>query len=378
MRCKAWNCAFLAGGVVAAMGAGAASGQSFQDGDLYLLSASLPNSPHAGMIRIDQSTWQVTVVCYSSTFSSGQGSYDAFRDRIIVPHMPSGPGLGAVAADGTFTEIPDAGSSANNVAASTDGRIYFVVNSNHLRFVDTDGSVHDVYDANAALATIPTTFTSMWYDAGTRSLFVGEGFGTAMVIEKISLSQTGDHITGRTSCPAASSIPSGSIKEFSTGPSGTFFVAIDDNSNNTLGRLQLFDPVAMSCSVFATTGYFGVGGEVAGAYLSNSGLGLALDTLNDELRVYHQGETGAGTIVANSGVSSGGGSGELCQFVVIHRGCRADFNQDGFVDFFDFSDFVTCFEDGQCPPGTSADYNGDGFADFFDFSDFVTDFETGC
>ena len=58
--------------------------------------------------------------------------------------------------------------------------------------------------------------------------------------------------------------------------------------------------------------------------------------------------------------------------------CRADFNNDGFLDFFDFNDFVTCFEGGDCPPGQSADYNGDGFPDFFDFNDFIDDFEAGC
>ncbi len=58
--------------------------------------------------------------------------------------------------------------------------------------------------------------------------------------------------------------------------------------------------------------------------------------------------------------------------------CPADFNDDGFLDFFDFDDFVVCFEGGACPPGKSGDYNGDGFADFFDYDDFVVDFETGC
>ena len=58
--------------------------------------------------------------------------------------------------------------------------------------------------------------------------------------------------------------------------------------------------------------------------------------------------------------------------------CPADFNGDGFVDIYDFTDFVTCFEGGDCPPGTSADFNGDGFADIYDFTDFVTAFETGC
>lgn len=58
--------------------------------------------------------------------------------------------------------------------------------------------------------------------------------------------------------------------------------------------------------------------------------------------------------------------------------CAADFNGDGFVDFFDFDEFVQCFEGSACPPGKSADFNGDGFADFFDYDDFVAVFEAGC
>ena len=54
----------------------------------------------------------------------------------------------------------------------------------------------------------------------------------------------------------------------------------------------------------------------------------------------------------------------------------ADFNGDGFVDFFDYDDYVACFE-GTCPPGLDADFNGDGFVDFFDYDDFVFAFE-GC
>ena len=58
--------------------------------------------------------------------------------------------------------------------------------------------------------------------------------------------------------------------------------------------------------------------------------------------------------------------------------CPADFNGDGFPDIYDFTDFVTCFETGVCPPGRTADFNNDGFADISDFTDFVTAFETGC
>jgi hypothetical protein len=58
--------------------------------------------------------------------------------------------------------------------------------------------------------------------------------------------------------------------------------------------------------------------------------------------------------------------------------CPADFNSDGFADFFDYDAYVECFETGVCPPGKSADFNGDGFADFFDYDDFVFAFEAGC
>jgi hypothetical protein len=64
------------------------------------------------------------------------------------------------------------------------------------------------------------------------------------------------------------------------------------------------------------------------------------------------------------------------QFVDLSA-CPADFNGDGFVDFFDYDDYVACFE-GSGAPGCNADFNGDGFVDFFDYDDFVAGFEAGC
>jgi hypothetical protein len=61
--------------------------------------------------------------------------------------------------------------------------------------------------------------------------------------------------------------------------------------------------------------------------------------------------------------------------VVAGDSCPADFNHDGSVDFFDYDDFVVCFEDPNCPGG---DFNRDGSVDFFDYDDFVVAFETGC
>jgi hypothetical protein len=58
--------------------------------------------------------------------------------------------------------------------------------------------------------------------------------------------------------------------------------------------------------------------------------------------------------------------------------CAADFNSDGFIDFFDYDDFVNCFETEVCPPGKTADVNLDGFVDFFDYDDYVAAFQVGC
>jgi hypothetical protein len=71
--------------------------------------------------------------------------------------------------------------------------------------------------------------------------------------------------------------------------------------------------------------------------------------------------------------SNSNGRADVCE-----PACAVDFNQDGFVDFFDFDDYVACFEGSACPPGRSADFNNDGFVDFFDFDDFVLAFEAGC
>jgi hypothetical protein len=58
--------------------------------------------------------------------------------------------------------------------------------------------------------------------------------------------------------------------------------------------------------------------------------------------------------------------------------CPADWNLDGFLDFFDYDEFVRCFETADCGWRGSADFNEDGFADFFDYDAFVEAFENGC
>jgi hypothetical protein len=79
-------------------------------------------------------------------------------------------------------------------------------------------------------------------------------------------------------------------------------------------------------------------------------------------------EIAAGTLAD----SNGDGIADVC------APCAADFNGDGFLDFFDYDAFVACFEGAACPPGKTADFNNDQFVDFFDYDAFVLSFETGC
>jgi glucose/arabinose dehydrogenase len=64
--------------------------------------------------------------------------------------------------------------------------------------------------------------------------------------------------------------------------------------------------------------------------------------------------------------------GEL--FQVIGRICRADLNEDGELDFFDFLEFQDLFAAGD----PRADFTGDGVLDFFDFLEFQNAFAAGC
>ncbi len=73
-----------------------------------------------------------------------------------------------------------------------------------------------------------------------------------------------------------------------------------------------------------------------------------------------------------------GGYTDICGLdeiaVVVRHICRADFNGDGTVDFFDYLDFVDAFSINW----PTADFNADGVIDFFDYLDFVDRLSSGC
>lgn len=131
--------------------------------------------------------------------------------------------------------------------------------------------------------------------------------------------------------------------------------------------------------------YSGPTGKVGGLFVPGSNIHLRVEVKGSVYSAYLNGSPTPATSVDTGEVITGrfglydytGGNQEFDN-VMVESSCPSDFNGDGFVDIFDFTDFVTCFEGGECPPGRTADFNGDGFADVYDFTDFVTQFEAGC
>jgi hypothetical protein len=149
------------------------------------------------------------------------------------------------------------------------------------------------------------------------------------------------------------------------------------------------------------TGYIRIPADGMYTFFTNSDDGSRL-WIGNTLVVDNNGLHGmlerSGTIGLRAGVhalkveffENGGGAGLIASYespqltkrtipaTALLRPCAADFNADGFVDFFDFDDFVACFDGTRCPLGQSDDFNDDGFTDFFDFDDFVNAFGSGC
>ncbi len=127
--------------------------------------------------------------------------------------------------------------------------------------------------------------------------------------------------------------------------------------------------------VFDTTGT--LGGTTANAEWNVQGGAGNVEALPrpSKFRMFVGGQ-GNGNVVAMDNVSFTPGD-SLCVTDMAAK-CPADFNNDTSVDFFDYDDFVVCFEGGVCPPCATADFNNDTAVDFFDYDDFVVAFETPC
>ncbi len=76
------------------------------------------------------------------------------------------------------------------------------------------------------------------------------------------------------------------------------------------------------------------------------------------------------TVVA---IEDSGNAAILNETVTLNT-CQADLNNDGALNFFDVSAFLSAYSSGDI----LADFNDDGTLNFFDVSAFLTEFNTGC
>jgi hypothetical protein len=282
--------------------------------------------------------------------------------------------LRLLAANGSISTLgtPALNSAALLPAAVGDGRIYFFHNggaAGGLAMVDSLGVCSDVLnEAGTATATAADATYAMFWDTTTGTLLLGQDRpGGDNGLERLTLTADGRRVVSR----AQMTFPDPSLSElivgFSAGPNGTVFMALDDNTNGATSRLKTVNVGAMTVASYAVTGYSGVGGEIAGAYMPGPNAAVVVDSFANILRVYTQGGGGEGTITPAQGVSSPDGSGETAQLIVIApaapRCSEADFDCDGNVATDqDIESFFACLS-GSCPPPpciSSADFNGDG------------------
>ena len=155
------------------------------------------------------------------------------------------------------------------------------------------------------------------------------------------------------------------------GAGGSYARAVDATGSTIVGDYLIFGEAGTKAYIWregqgAVDLYEDlVGNYGLGAALSGWQLLVATDVSADGLTIVGQGINPDG-----------------CEQAFLVRlassACYADFNLDGFIDFFDYDAFVGCFESGQCPQSRTADVNADGFVDFFDYDAFVVAFETGA
>ncbi|MDF1810555.1 MAG: GC-type dockerin domain-anchored protein [Phycisphaerales bacterium] len=80
-----------------------------------------------------------------------------------------------------------------------------------------------------------------------------------------------------------------------------------------------------------------------------------------------------GNVIAGIGASTFDGS-PIGYIINMTPPCLADMNDDGSLNFFDVSIFLSTFSEGDL----AADFNGDGSLNFFDVSEYLNLFSIGC
>ncbi len=361
----------------------------------YVVGGNSPNQVH-----ILAGQYQLTIDSFLNYGDASGGFNIQFRpgnDRCQFARLV---GNGTFTGDTTYATADGTPSCGNNTSAKSVWYKYVAPRTGALR-VDTCGSFFDtvlsVYDTTSCPSGTGTEIGCNDDAPG------GLGCGLRQSLLNLNVSQGQTYyirVAGYNGAAGDYELNIGPVNDECESATvvGPGAYPFDNTMANTDG------PVLNSCVILGDTQ---VNGDLwweytpaQAGYMSVDTCGSAFDT---KLAVYINAPcAGRSTYVACSDDACGTGSriddipvvAGLHYFIRVggyktNRGtgtlhisyappCPADFNGDGAVDFFDYDDFVQCFEGGACPPGKTADFNGDTAVDFFDYDDFVVAFETPC
>ena len=258
----------------------------------------------------------------------------------------------------------------------------------------SDGAAQDNFGVSVAISgTIAIVGANADDDAGSAS-------GSAYLFD----TTTGLQIAKLTASDAAANDQFGWAVAIS-GTTAMVGADLNDDAGSNSGSVYLFDTTTglqiakltasdaaagdqfgFSVAISGTTAMVGTLGDDAGAF--DAGTAYLFDISTPATPVHIATLTASdaaaqdqlGSSVAISGTTAIVGA-SLDDHVADNAGsayifllCRPDMNNDGLLDFFDLSSFLTAFSQ----QSVAADFNNDARWDFFDVSRFVIDFSRGC
>jgi hypothetical protein len=232
----------------------------------------------------------------------------------------------------------------------------------------------------------------MAYDASTNAIFFASALpGNLTEVARVPLNASGTQVAG-----AATTITfdasTGNLPQmpvgFSRGPNGTLFLKIDDTTSNSAGRMRLITPATMASAPFATSAFFGAGGETAGIYVPAIDQAVVLDTSNNAFKTFGPADSATGTTIVPMGIGvSGCGSGEAAQLIIVEEAasivaptCYANCDGSTTTPVLTAADF-TCFLSKFRAGNPSANCDGSTTTPVLtaaDFTCFLTKFRAGC
>lgn len=337
----------------------------------------------SGAAILDESTGLAIGIHTDSACQPGGGgankgsSLDApgLRGALASPRGVCGSGLGPVEgplfiagdlannfgtlrlSDGKFGRLEQMPARIEGLAYNRNRRVFYAIDrDNRLYTIDAGSSSGDAVTPGVIVSGTDLSINGLAYDPGNDVLYGVAGSNGQLVV--IS---TSSGVASPRGTPAGGGV-SALDYDYRT---RTLFGIVDSASGSRLVRIN---PDGSR----VTLGALGVGiSDCNGlAYNDRDGFLYTVDAVDGRLLRVNPG-TGAATAVGFSGGVFGASYGMACEQL---SACAADFTQDGVVDFSDYLEFLSLFDQGD----SRVDFSGDGIVDFSDYLEFLSLFDAGC